>query len=419
MRLMPFDRMPRPARRCSRLALPSLALAGLWLVSPLSAQQDTARDATDETMAVDAAADSLVGAAVSVGNDIAWLELSLSDGRTIELGTRDHQVQADGQTLGDFERGGALDESWRELLEQVAMATTAELPVLLRGWQPPPGAGVLGEQLDERLEQALRGVGGRLIATSAAPVEDSIDKLLERVRELEERQRQERRASEGGWEMPGFVENFLEGLGGLFATLVWFGVFFGIGAALVFFGDGRIERVAETVRTEPLRAALIGLAGAFLSIPFYVLVILALIISILGIPLVIAWAPLFPMLLALSFITGWIAVAYGAGDMLVKRKLTGHRMFTQPGGFHSLAAGLALVLAPFALGALFEMTSVFDWLGGLLFVIGILANILVAAIGFGAVLIRTRAGYDRHRERRAAKKRALAAQAESEASTHV
>ena len=420
---MHSDRVARPVwTRLGFIPL-SFALVGLGQVTPLAAQDDTAQDAVavQDTMA-DAVTDSLVGAAVSVGSEQASLELELSDGRTVQLELADGQVRADGETLGRYDEGGQLDRSWRELLEQAAMASTAELPVLLRQWQPPAGSGALGDRLDQRLEQALQGVGGRMGVTTlgASPGSDSIDKLVARIRDLESREDRDRYVAEQrGWDMPRPLEDFLNGLGSLFATFVWFGVFFGIGAALVFFGDGRIERVADTVRTEPLRASLIGLAGAFLAIPFYVLVILALVISILGIPLVIAWAPLFPMLVTLSFIIGWIAVAYSAGDTTVKRKLTGRRFFAQPGNFHSLAVGIALLLTPFALGSLFEMTSVLSWLGELLFVIGVLANVLVSAMGFGAVLIRTRAGLDRHRERRAAEKRALAARAEAEEGSHV
>lgn len=421
---MHFDRVARPVGTRLGFILLSLALAGLWPVTPLAAQQDTAQDAVqvqDTTAAADAVTDSLVGAAVSVGSGQASLDLVLSDGRTVQLEMAGGHVRADGESLGRYDEGGDLERSWRDLLEQAAMVSTAELPALLRQWQPPSAAGALGARLDERIEQALAGVGGRMNVTTlaASPERDSIDKLVARVRDLERRELRTHDADRGRWDIPDFLEDFLDGLGGLFATLVWFGVFFGIGAALVFFGDGRIERVADTVRNEPLRAALIGLAGAFLSMPFYILVMLALVISILGIPLVIAWAPLFPMLVALSFIVGWIAVAYSAGDTMVERKLKGRRMFTEPGSFHSLAAGIALLLLPFVLGAFFKMTSVFGWLGEMLMVLGILANILVSAIGFGAVLIRARAGMERHRERRAAEKRALAAQAATEEGSHV
>lgn len=412
---MHSDRVKRPAFHRLAWLLPSWALFTLAIFAPLAAQQQDAADEADEAVAeqdtfdaTDATTDSLVGAAVSVGDDIASLELALSDGRTVQLELRNDIVYADGERIGTFEEGDQLDDSWRRLLEEAAMASTDELPALLRQWQAPEAAGVAGDRLAERLEQALAGVGGRMsVASSATPAEDSIDRLLARVHELESHREHQRASRDDGWGIPAFLEDFLDGLGGMFATLVWFGVFFGIGSALVFFGDGRIERVADTIRTEPLRASLIGLAGAFLSMPFYVLVMLALAISILGIPLILAWAPLFPMLVALSFITGWIAVAYGAGDSLVKRKLSGRGMFRQAGSFHSLGVGIALLLIPFALGSLFKMTGVFDWLGALLFVLGIIANILVAAIGFGAVLIRGRAGLDRHRERRAAEKRAL------------
>lgn len=398
----------------------SWALLALWLVAPLAAQDTMTTTApaagTEDGSAAlaQAAGDSLVGAAVSVGSRAATLDLELSNGRTVQLGLENGQVSADGEILGRYDEGDALERSWRDLLEEAAMASTAELPILLRAWSPPAGSGDLGARLDERIEQALEGVGGRMHVASGrtgAPGNDSVEKLVARIRDLERREsRNFGERHDDNWDMPSGLRHFLDGVGSFFGALIWFGVLFGVGAALLFFGDGRIERVGMTVRSEPLRAALIGLAGAFLAIPFYVLVILALVISIIGIPLVIAWAPLFPVLVALAGMAGWLAVAYAAGEKMVSRKLHSRRMFRDAGGFHHLAVGILLLLSPFILGALFEMTVILGWLGDLLIVLGLLANMLVSAMGFGAVLMRTRAGIDRHRERRAAEKRALVEQ---------
>lgn len=414
MRRSLSDRVERPAFAGRRWLLPSWALLALVLVSPLAAQEVPTAEGFEDSVGVETATDSLVGAAVSVGSGDASLDLHLSDGRTVELELAGGEVRADGESLGRYDEGGALERSWRDLLEEAAMASTAELPALLRQWQPPAGSGALGDSLDRRLEEALAGVGGRM-ATATAPAEDSIDKLLARVRELEARG-SERIVIDRGWNMPDAVENFLEGLANLFGLIVWFGVLFGVGAALVFFGDGRLERVSGTVLTEPLRSALIGLAGAFLAIPFYVLVMLALVISVLGIPLVIAWAPLFPMLVMLAGLAGWIAVAYGAGDTMIRRKLSQRPRFEHAGAFRSLALGIALLLSPFAVSALFQMTSLLQGLGDLVFVLGILANAIVAAIGFGAVLVRGRDAMDRYRERRAVRRRARLEQQTQESS---
>lgn len=406
MRRMHFDRAARTDWTRFAWMILSWAILGLWLVAPLAAQTEEDSASADATVAVEAVTDSVLFASVRVSDEEAELDLELSTGVTLRMALQDGRVRLDGRTIGDYDEGGELDRSWRRLLEAAAMASTDELPPILREWDAPREAGDLGDRLDRRLEEALAGVGGRgpALARLGEPDLDSIEKLEARIRDLESRG--ERRAEHGdGWEVPHAVEHFFDGLGMMFAILVWFGVLFGIGSAMLFFGDGRLQAVSGTVREEPLRSALIGLAGAFLSIPFYVLVMLALLISILGIPLIIAWAPLFPMLVVLSGVVGWLAVAYGAGDTVVRSKLQDRPWFAEAGVFRRLALGVALLLSPFALAALFRMTVILDWVGGLLAVLGVMANVLLTAIGFGAVLIRVSAGLERHRARRRAEKR--------------
>jgi len=409
MRRLLSDRLGSAGRAWLFLAS---ALLAAGQAAPLAAQ--SARDAGQQDTIAEAVTDSVIGAAVSVGDDEAVLELELSDGRSVQLALENGIVYADGETLGQYDEQGTLERSWRDLLEEAAMASTVALPAVLRAWDPPVGAGVVGRQLDERLEQALAGIGGRAIDASTrlpASVEDSIEDLLARIHELEARRHDEvvvRDDDESRAEE--LINDVVEGIVGFVATLVWLGVMFGVGAAVLFFASGRLERVAATVREEPLRSGLIGLAGTFLAVPFYVLVTLALAISILGIPLILGWAPLFPLLFVLAGITGWLAVAYSAGDALVAGKLSERPRFQNTGSFGRLAVGIAVLLAPFFIAALFRMTHILDWVGGLLFALGIVANLLVAAIGFGAVLTRGRDALDRQRERRAAARRARAEQ---------
>ena len=391
--------------------LPSWALLALGLVSPLAAQELPTAEGLEDSVGVEAATDSLVGAAVSVGSGDASLDLHLSDGRTVQLELAGGVVRADGESLGRYDEDGALERSWRSLLEGAAMASTTELPALLRQWEPPAGTGSLGDSLDRRLEEALAGVGGRMVLgqTADMPLEDSVDKLLARIESLEDRKeatwdhRSESRSAAGE-----FLHDVAEGLTFLFAALVWFAVMLGVGAAFIFFGEGRIERVAHTVRDEPLRSWLIGVAATFLAVPFYVLVTLALAISIIGVPLILGWAPLFPLIFVLAFIAGWVAVAYSVGERMVQRKLSARPRFENAGPMHYMGVGIALLLSPFVLAALFQMTSFLEPIGALLFGLGIFANVLLSAMGFGAVLSRGAGAWERRRDRRAAEKRALA-----------
>ena len=407
MRRVLSDRVERPAvaRRARLLAA---ALFALGLAAPARAQQDI--DTADVADAANAASDSIIAASVSVGSDEAALELGLSNGRSVQIQLDNGIAYVNGESLGTYDEGGGLDRSWRNLLEEAAMASSAELPAVLRAWQPPATGGATGRLVEERLEQALAGIGGVVVASStpAMSAEDSIEQLLARIEEIEQRRVRDERHDWSDDRSPAeaFMHDFAEGFAGLIAALVWLGVLFGLGSALLFFGDGRLERLSQTVRDEPIRSGLIGLAGAFLAIPFYVLVIIALAISILGIPLLIAWAPLFPLLFFLSGIVGWIAVAYAAGDAMVRGKLSTRPSFQDAGPFKRMLLGAGLLLSPFFLAALFQMTSVLEWVAGLFFVIGVVMTMLAIAVGFGAVLVRGRDALDRQRERRAARRRA-------------
>lgn len=404
MRRMHSDRAERPAVAGRGRLLLGAALWALAFAAPLAAQQDSV---APDSVALEGT-DSVVGAAVSVSDAEASLDLELSDGRTVQLALENGAVLVDGQDLGTYDVGGTLDRSWRALLEEAAMASTAALPVVLSGWDAPATAGDVGRELDERLEQALTGVGGRIMPSkmAVASPEDSIEQLLARIDELHEQVEHNYEFRDDDSPAEAFLHDVVQGIAGFFATLIWIGVLLALGAAIMFFAEGRLERVASTAREEPLRSGLIGLAGFFLSLPFFILVTLALAISILGIPLILAWLPMFPLALVLATMGGWLAVAYSAGDAMVSGKLQARPLFQSAGSVKRLFVGIALLLSPFLLASLFRMTSVLEWVGGLLFGIGFVGNMLVACVGLGAVLVRGRDALDVQRERRAARRRA-------------
>lgn len=408
MRRLLSDRVERPAV-AGRARLLAAALFALGLAAPARAQDIEVTTDTTTVAVAQAPTDSIVAASVSVGDTEASIELGLSNGQSVQLELDEGVVYVNGESLGTYDEGGGLERSWRSLLEEAAMATSAELPTVLRAWDPPVTGGAVGRQLDERLELALAGAGGVMAGAGGIGMsaEDSIEQLLARIEEIERNRDHDMDHDEREYSAAEeLMHDVAEGFAGLIAALVWLGVLFGLGAALLFFGNGRVERLSQTIRDEPIRSGLIGLAGAFLAIPFYVLVIIALAISVLGIPLLIAWAPLFPMLVVLAGIVGWIAVAYGAGDAMVSGKLSTRPAFQEAGPFKRMLLGAALLLSPFFLAALFQMTSVLEWVAGLFFVIGVVITMLSIAMGFGAVLVRGRDALDRQRERRAARRRA-------------
>lgn len=189
---------------------------------------------------------------------------------------------------------------------------------------------------------------------------------------------------------PGAVSRFAdnvstaaEDLGEVIAAFIGLAA---LGLVLVYFARRRLETVADTVRREFARSMAMGIAGQILFLPAC-LVLLAAIIT---------WPilPFFLLCTGLAGLAGYIAAAHGAGEMFARRRL-GHRWLEtlrRPNSYYYVTSGLALLLLPFAVGAVLRVFGgAADLLRGLLmFVAGLGTWVLVTA-GFGGVLL-TRGG---------------------------
>jgi hypothetical protein len=379
--------------RCG--ALLNLPVAMLLLASPAVAQDAAAGEAR------------IVSHEVTVSRGAAMLKLELYDGRTLELGLDDGQAQLAGLgapglvRLGDAPRGTELDRSWRELLNHVIDAPAEALPRLLKDWSFEGGA---GGSLDQVLESAVAGI--ELPVQEPAQISDSLVKLQERIAELEvEKAEAEveahaaarvRDAIERGvnrsWRRGPFYY-VTHGLSGIFSVLMVYVVLFGIGLATIVFGGRKyIEGVADTARNATMRSFLVGIAGAFLTLPAWVLGIIALAISIVGIPALLLWVPLFPLAVVAAVVLGYLAVAHAGGEALAERRLYGGEWFQRGNSYYFLLTGLGLLLALYVGGAVVTMGG--PWLGfisGLLKFVAVMTTLAALAIGFGAVLL-SRAG---------------------------
>jgi hypothetical protein len=349
----------------------------------------------------------ILSSEVQVSRDEAVLELELEDGGEVTIELRDGRAYVDGDEVGAVARGSALDRSWRDLLDTAMDMPTEQLAVLLFNWEPP--ADGVGSRLDRALESALaRGEDGLAAAIEDAEAQveaamaghdDSLALLRERLAEMEERlaerdamierTRPARRVVD--WFAP--FRHIWGGLMGVISLLVTYAVLLGMGVAIVFF-DGRryLEAVADTARQSTVRSFLVGLAGSFLLLPAWILGIVALAISILGIPLLLVWVPLFPVAVTLAVLLGYLAVSHAAGEALAERRFYGSDWFQKANSYYYLATGLGLLLVLFVAANVVQMAG--PWLGfldGLLSFFGIILTWAAATIGFGAVLL-TRAG---------------------------
>jgi cytoskeletal protein CcmA (bactofilin family) len=187
----------------------------------------------------------------------------------------------------------------------------------------------------------------------------------------------------------GFVPPAMAGFSGLMSTLALGIVLAGLGAALVFYAYPRLEAMSDTLRREPGRAAGLGIAAGFLTVPALVVLVVVLCITFIGIPLLLVAVPGFILAVAAAAGLGLIAAAHALGERTAELhgSLEPHRR----NGYTYVFTGLGLLLAPMAAAHLLQMTGFLDFLGDVLeFFAGLLLWI-AAAVGAGSVIL-TRAG---------------------------
>jgi len=183
----------------------------------------------------------------------------------------------------------------------------------------------------------------------------------------------------------------IRGVGGVIENLIAVFVLALIGAGVLAFGGEKIDVIAETARRAPGRAAAVGLAGTVLLIPIWVLGFVALVVSIIGIPVAIAWLPLFPLAACAAAVVGYLAVARNTGEWLADSNYPWTHWIRKSNSLMTMIGGL-LGLAIFAVAA--NVVSMAPFLGlieGLLFVAATLVTVAAVEIGLGAVIL-TRAG---------------------------
>jgi hypothetical protein len=363
---------------------------------------------------------SIVSSEISVSRDEASLRIGYGQDREDTWVVRQGRLFANGQPIGEVERNGALDRAWRNLLNEAMELENPALAELLVDWDAPESGNRERDQvaasLDRMLESALAGqvaanagIAAQVADESEEAVEaelsDSMSRLVERISELQQRvERYEIEdrivipnvnidvpARRGGFGGP--FRHFFGGLSGIFSDLILYAVLFGIAFATIFFGGRKyIEGVADTARAAPTRSLLVGLAAAFLVVPAFILGIVALLISIVGIPALLLWVPLFPIAVCAAVLLGYIAAAHAAGEALAERHFYAADWFQRGNSYYFILTGLGLLLSLFVASHVVQMAG--PWLGFLRSILVGLGSVLTAtvlSIGFGAVLL-SRAG---------------------------
>ncbi|MEJ2482767.1 MAG: hypothetical protein P8049_06535 [Gemmatimonadota bacterium] len=138
----------------------------------------------------------VAGSAVTMSSSEASLDLDLATGETRSISFRDGNVYVDGRISGNYEPGGALETSWRELLRNPAVLDAGAVGDLLLGWAPPTDSGAatavtdafgfLRPQAVDRVQESADVVVGDLGDGSVeiAPGIRSLDHLTRSMEQL-------------------------------------------------------------------------------------------------------------------------------------------------------------------------------------------------------------------------------------------
>lgn len=191
----------------------------------------------------------------------------------------------------------------------------------------------------------------------------------------------------------------IHAVGGIVERLITVVLLGLLGAGFLTFAGENVDAIAETARKAPGRAAMVGFAGSFLFIPVWLLGAIALAISIIGIPVAIAWLPLFPLAACLAALLGYVAVARNTGEWLADSDFPWTGWIRKSNPILTLFGGLLALSLAFIAANVVSVAPFLGMVSGLLFAVGAIITLIAMQIGLGAVIL-TRAG--RRREYAAA-----------------
>lgn len=250
---------------------------------------------------------------------------------------------------------------------------------------------------DGALERLGGSVAGTFVNldTGAELVEAQVD-LEDLRREMESEIRRDLRSSMEHRDrrspnfIMGLMGNVTNAIAGLLENLVTFLILAILGGLAVHFQPERLDVVATTARRAPMRSAVVGLAGGFFIVPIWIVGIIALAITIIGIPVLLAWVPLFPIAAGLAILLGYLAVARNVGEWVAEQEYRGLEWIRGSNAFYTMIAGVGALILP-AVAASAARILGFGLFTGLLGFVGSVVTLVAASVGLGAVLL-TRGG---------------------------
>jgi hypothetical protein len=336
--------------------------------------------------------DDVVSHAIALSSRDATLELDLASGRSRVVSLRDGTVMLDGQTVGRYAAGGALDRAWRKLLGDGASLETSRMVAAARAWD---AAGLTGDEAAAkgRIEAALRDLSSAPPAIPAAALTakaSSTPTAPESVRaSFPAQPLTAESAPPPAREAPAAAPNGVQLLFHDVRTLVAIFIALAmIGFGTVFFGRRYIEVIADTASNAFGRSLVVGLLGQLLLLPTLAMLIVGLIFTIVGILLLPFAVIAFVALAVAAALAGYLAVAHAVGETWTRRRMANGAFVRHPTAYGYVFTGLVGLLGLWAAAALF------GWAGPVVYVFrgaAFIVTWLATTVGFGAVLL-SRAG---------------------------
>lgn len=267
--------------------------------------------------------------------------------------------------------GGSL-----ELAEGSAVSGSVRLvDAELRGNAGTVADGVIDVEVEGRdLERELR-----------RELRDEVRDEVRRELRVEMRDRDE------GFSLLAPFRPIIRGVGGVLENLVAIFVLALIGAAVISFGGDKVDVIAEAARRSPGRSAAVGMAATVLLVPIWVLGFIALLVSIIGIPVAIAWLPLFPLAAFVAGVVGYLAVARNTGEWLADSDYPWTHWIRKSNALVTTVGGLVGLMVLFIAANVVSMAPFLSVVTGLLVAAGCIVTVIAVEVGLGAVII-TRAG---------------------------
>jgi hypothetical protein len=175
----------------------------------------------------------------------------------------------------------------------------------------------------------------------------------------------------------------LAGLGALLITLLWIALLLILGSIFLTVMPRHVDRVETNLRSSLLKAGLVGFLAQLLFLPVYVIGLVLLVITIIGIPIAVLWAVGFFVIGFVAALFGFTAVARAVGSSVM------HRLDRPLRSAHvALLIGLIVLFAPMIVHDFFHFgPGVMDLFAMLFALLGFLVLYVAVTIGFGAAIL--------------------------------